>query len=216
LGFDQADNIPLLNLFGLASAEDGGTNPIDNLEGQTDALTNEILFTGNSQTANSYIDKYVPSANAIAAFIESNYATVAVQQSVPNDRKTFCFSYSLADLTDGEFPNTREELLHRIFNFFDIYTAAPVLVESNKMSCKVYPNPASTETTIQYYLPDESHVTVEIFNSTGQKIRQPFNDIQSKGNHSIQWKTDEMPTGIYFYSLRTSTQTQSGKLIIRK
>ena len=85
----------------------------------------KCIFTGNSQVSNSYIDKYVPSANSIEAFTESDYGTVAVQQYVPNDRRTFCFSYSLADLNDGALPNTREELLHRILNFFDIYTSAP-------------------------------------------------------------------------------------------
>ena len=213
LGFDQADNIPLLNLFGLASAEDGGTNPIDSLAGQPDALTNEMLFTGNSQVSNSYIDKYVPSASALAAFIESDYGTVAVQQSVPDGRRTFCFSYSLADLTDGEIPNTREELLHRILNFFDIYTSTPSVEETNTMKCNVYPNPMNTSAVIQYYLTEDSHVTLEIFNSTGQKIMQPVNDHQIKGSHDVQWNAEGLPAGIYYVQLKTGNQLMTKKII---
>ena len=115
LGNNQVNNTQLLNLFGLIAATNGtGTNPINSLEGKPTAITHDMVFTGNSQVSNDSIDKYAPSSNGKTAFTESGYGTVAVQQSISNGRRTFCFSYSLADLTDGEYPNTREELLHRI------------------------------------------------------------------------------------------------------
>ena len=129
LGYDQVANTQLLNLFGLASANDGAENPINSLAGPAAAITNGMVFTSNSQVSNAWIDKYVPMANGITAFIEDNYGNVAVQQSVTNGRRTFCFSYALSKLTDGDYPNTREELLHRILNFFDIYTADPEVKE---------------------------------------------------------------------------------------
>ena len=61
LGFDQYTNTTLHELFGLASIQDGDTNPINSLVGQPDALTNEMLFTGSSQVSNSWIDIYEPS-----------------------------------------------------------------------------------------------------------------------------------------------------------
>ena len=68
----------------------------------------------------TYVDNYVPNESGIIAFEESDYGTVAVQNTGEYNQRTFCFSYTLADLDDGEFPNTREELLGRICNFFDI------------------------------------------------------------------------------------------------
>ncbi len=83
LGIDQVGNTQLLNLFGLASASNGtASNPIDSLLGQPGALTNEMTFNGNNQVSNSWIDKYVPSAYGVTAFIENGYGTVAVQQSI--------------------------------------------------------------------------------------------------------------------------------------
>jgi PKD repeat protein len=213
LGYYQVNNSLLHEMFGVASAEDGGTNPIDNLEGQQNALTNEMLFTGNSQVSNSYIDKFVPSPSAWAAFTESDYGIVAVQQSVPNDRRTFCFSYAIANLNDGEMPNTREELLHRILNFFDIYTAAPAVDKSNTISCIVYPNPLIENTEIHYYLTEESHVTMEIYNSNGQKIMQPVNDHQIKGTHNVHWNAEGLPAGVYHLRLKTGNQLITKKII---
>ena len=80
-----------------------------------------------------------PHFHAVAAFIESNYGTVAVQNSSPEGHRTFCFSYALAKLNDGETPNTREELLHRILNFFDIQTAVPEREKSARCDAKFIP-----------------------------------------------------------------------------
>jgi PKD repeat protein len=216
LGYDQANNALLLELFGLASASDGLTNPIDSLGGQPDALTNDMQFAGNSQVSNLWIDRYVPSANGIAAFVESGYGPVAVQNSVHDRYRTFCFSYALAKLADGETPNTREELLNRILNFFDIYTDVPVIAEPAAISCRVYPNPVIAGATIQYNLPEDSQVCLEIFNSIGQKIIQPLDGFQSKGEHSVQWNAVGIPAGIYYYSLRSRNHLQTGKIMIMR
>jgi PKD repeat protein len=216
-GYFQANNVLLFELFGIASAEYGLTgNPIDSLGGQPGALTNEMLFTGDSQSSDLYIDKFVPAPDGIAAFYESNYATVAVQKSVPGSYRTFCFSYALADLTDGEMPNTRDELLNRILNFFDIYTDVPVLAKPSTMDCKVYPNPVSANTTIRYNLPEDSRVTLEIFNSTGQEIARPVNGFQAAGEHNVQWSVEGMPAGIYYYTLRSGKLSEAGKIIVMR
>jgi hypothetical protein len=113
-------------------------------------------------------------------------------------------------------PNTREELLNRILNFFDIYTTVPVTEEPTAISCKVYPNPTNKNATIQYNLPEESQVILEIFNSTGQKILQPVNGNQLRGEHSVQWNADGVPAGIYYYSLRSGKLVHTGKIIVMK
>ncbi len=120
LGYDQAGNSVLLGLFGLTSAQDGSTNPVDLLEGQQNTLTNGLVFTSSSQPSFGYIDIYLPNQYGRNAFTESDYGIVAVQHAGLLNQRTFCFSYSLADLNDGEHPHTRAELLHRICDFFEI------------------------------------------------------------------------------------------------
>jgi hypothetical protein len=215
-GWDQPDNADLLGSFGLTSVADGTLNPINSLEGQPNALTDGLLFTGNSQESNSWIDKYVPNANGVEAFIESGYGTVAVQQSIPESRRTFCFSYALAKLNDGETPNTREELLNRLLTFFDIYTAVPDNDNSNPLQCTVYPNPVNSNTLIQYFLPEDSQVSLEIFNSTGQKVMLPVNENQIQGAHSFSWNTERLPEGIYYFQIKAGNQVITKKIIKMK
>lgn len=121
-GFNQSSNTTLLNLFGLASAADGasGNTPVTNLQGQTGTLTEGMLFTSSTQPNNTWIDIYTPNGNGTVSFIESTVGNVGVQGSGSNSQKTMCFSYALAKLTDATFPSTRENLIDKILEFFDV------------------------------------------------------------------------------------------------
>jgi hypothetical protein len=132
LGYDQVGNIPLLNLFGLSSANDGATNPIDNLQGQTGTLTEGLQFTASTQVNYTWIDRYFINSSGIISFKEIPYGDVGVQNSGSYGQKTFCFSYALAELVDGNPPSTRDTLLQRILDFFALeplqLPSTPILI----------------------------------------------------------------------------------------
>ncbi len=117
LGEGQAGNAALLSLLGIESVTGGYDNPIDSLVGQTSTITDGMLFTASTQEYSQYIDRYTPGTGA-AAFVESNYDTVAVQHTGPYGQRTFVFSYALAGLVDGDSPSTRSDLLAAILDFF--------------------------------------------------------------------------------------------------
>jgi hypothetical protein len=121
--YDLVDGAALLPLFGLDSAVDGidgTTNPIDSLEGQDGALTEGLQFTGTSQDPVDWIDIFTPGAGA-AAFVESDYGVVAVQHAGRFGQRTFCFAYTIAELSDGS--TTRAALLDEILGFLRIGSA---------------------------------------------------------------------------------------------
>jgi len=108
-------------LLGIISAEDGITNAIDNLSGVSYTPSSGMLFTSSSQTKVDYIDRFTELyPYARSAFEESNYGCVAVVCAGGYDQRSFVFSYALSELTDGSFPNTRENLI------MDFFTAEEV------------------------------------------------------------------------------------------
>ncbi len=81
------------------------------------------------------------------------------------------------------------------------------------------PNPFNNTTTINYYLPYETDVTVNFYSLTGKLIKTIHQGVQQPGNHSAIWDgKDEtgiiMEPGIYFYSLFTESSVQTKKLLI--
>jgi hypothetical protein len=66
-----------------------------------------------------------------------------------------------------------------------------------------YPNPFNPTTTVSYTLYKEQDITIEIFNSIGQKIKTLFSGLQQPGVHNIRWDAIDnnnaiLPSGIYF------------------
>nr|NQU91392.1 T9SS type A sorting domain-containing protein [Bacteroidota bacterium] len=111
----------LMDLFGVAETEITiPINVINLLSGLPGSICQDLVFTGSTQGLFYHIDKMTPNENGIAAFEEEDYGTVAVQGEGEYGQKTFCFSYALGKLIDGD-EGTRDELMIRITEFFDLH-----------------------------------------------------------------------------------------------
>ena len=81
-----------------------------------------------------------------------------------------------------------------------------------------YPNPFNPTTTIEYELPRDSQVVLQIYNLLGQGIRTLLNQSQPAGMHSAIWdgKNDlgrMVGSGIYIYQIQVGSSTQTRKMI---
>ena len=70
-----------------------------------------------------------------------------------------------------------------------------------------YPNPFNPSTNIEYTLPNAANVKIEVFNITGQKIKTLINRYENAGLHSVKFDAADLPSGIYFYRLRSEEHT---------
>lgn len=119
LGFDiyEINRTDLLPLFGLEGGVDGDeTHEFGSLDGHAGALTEGMRFTQTNQTPVDWIDIFTVSTGT-EAFTEPDYGLVAVQHAGRYGQRTFCFSYTVAELVDGSA--TRGELLDEMIEFFD-------------------------------------------------------------------------------------------------
>ncbi len=74
---------------------------------------------------------------------------------------------------------------------------------------QAYPNPFNMNTTIRYVLSNPAHVTLDIYNMTGQKVRSLTNNDMSAGMHSAQWNGIDdfgsiVTSGVYIYRLQVN------------
>lgn len=84
-----------------------------------------------------------------------------------------------------------------------------------------YPNPFNPVTTIEYNIPARSHVTIEVYNILGQKIRTLVDELKSAGDFRTTWDGNDSngvraPTGIYFYLFRAGDFNETKKMLLLK
>jgi len=85
-----------------------------------------------------------------------------------------------------------------------------------------YPNPFNNSTVIKFSLPEEKKVTIHIYNTLGQIIKNLVQDkIYTAGLHSVVWNGrndsgDVATNGVYIYEMKAGNFSQSLKMILLK
>jgi len=82
-----------------------------------------------------------------------------------------------------------------------------------------YPNPFNPETTIQYKLPNQTNVTLKIYNTVGQEIKTLVDKDQNAGRYTITWdgKTNFgqlVTSGVYLLEMRIGDFSQVRKITV--
>ncbi|MCP5061213.1 MAG: T9SS type A sorting domain-containing protein [Ignavibacteriae bacterium] len=79
-----------------------------------------------------------------------------------------------------------------------------------------YPNPFNPSTAIRYTIPSNEFVTLKIYNILGSEITTLVNQKQASGSYEVLFNTTDLPSGIYFYQISTSSFTQVKKMLLLK
>ena len=79
-----------------------------------------------------------------------------------------------------------------------------------------FPNPFNPSTTIGYSLPKESIVSLNVYGITGELITKLINKFESAGNYEVEFKADNLPSGIYLYKLQADDYKATKKMILLK
>jgi hypothetical protein len=77
-----------------------------------------------------------------------------------------------------------------------------------------YPNPFNPNTTIQFSIPEQSFVKLEVFNSLGEKLSTLVSEELNAGNYKYEWDAEGLPSGIFFYKLVANTFENTKKLVL--
>ncbi|MFC2103049.1 DUF1566 domain-containing protein [Bacteroidota bacterium] len=110
----------------------------------------------------------------------------------------------------------------RIYNFVRLVRdESPTEVYENETSIpnefkleQNYPNPFNPSTTISFSLPEDSEVSLKIFNLIGQEVDELVHDNLTAGIYSFIWNAENLTSGIYFYRLETESLSVVKKMII--
>ena len=82
-----------------------------------------------------------------------------------------------------------------------------------------YPNPSNPTATISYSLPEPCHTRVIIYDIIGNLVRELVNRVESPGVKNVIWDSrndmgEEVPSGMYIYSLQAGSFKDSNKLLL--
>lgn len=72
-----------------------------------------------------------------------------------------------------------------------------------------YPNPFNPSTTIKFSIPENSFVSLKIYDINGKEISELVNKNLSQGEYEANFDARKLSSGVYFYTLRTGNFTET-------
>ena len=84
-----------------------------------------------------------------------------------------------------------------------------------------YPNPFNPETSINYYIPEDSHIKLVVYDIMGRKIKSLVDTFQKSGYKSVVWNgtnflSKPVSAGMYLYTIQARDFIQTKKMLLLK
>ena len=79
-----------------------------------------------------------------------------------------------------------------------------------------YPNPFNPATLIEYSLKETSPVTLKVYDLMGREVVTLVSGVKPAGTHSVVFDGKDLPSGVYFYELRTGASSVVNKMVLMK
>jgi hypothetical protein len=79
-----------------------------------------------------------------------------------------------------------------------------------------YPNPFNPTTKVEFRIPKQSFVSIQLFDMLGHRINTLVNEVKSPGTYSVTIDGSTLASGMYFYIMKADNFTMSKKLVLMK
>ena len=113
--------------------------------------------------------------------------------------------------------NGRQPLLEAVGNSMRAVSIINDISSPNTMRLyNSHPNPFNSSTTVQFRIPQNSHLTLDILDINGQIVEKLFSGNLEKGSHSVTWNPPHISSGLYFMVLQSNKQVMTNKLLYIK
>jgi hypothetical protein len=102
---------------------------------------------------------------------------------------------------------------------FSCLSNTDLIIPSQNSLSQNFPNPFNPETMIEFEIKNRDQVNISIFDLKGNLVSNLIDNIYTPGNYSIIWNGkningNALPSGLYFYQLKTSTDILTKRMLL--
>jgi hypothetical protein len=79
-----------------------------------------------------------------------------------------------------------------------------------------YPNPFNPATVITYSIPENSFISLKVYDVLGNEISELANEVKEPGIYSVSFDASKLSSGIYFYTIKANGHSFTKKMLLAK
>jgi hypothetical protein len=76
------------------------------------------------------------------------------------------------------------------------------------------PNPCNGSTIIEIKIPNDSYVSLKVFDAIGREITTLAQGMYSHGTHRFRWNANGMASGVYYYNFNSGSFSKTRKIAL--
>ena len=105
--------------------------------------------------------------------------------------------------------------INRTFKTAQLNVLSEVIAKNSTELYASFPNPATAQATIPFYLPQSTECRIVLCNHLGQMVKT-VQVVYPKGYQEVVFDVGSFANGLYFYTLQTGTQQLTKNMVILK
>jgi hypothetical protein len=134
----------------------------------------------------------------------TNWSTVGTVKAAGLSNSTKNYSYSDTKLQSGKYQYRLKMVdANGTFSYSSVESAEVAIPKDFAVS-QNYPNPFNPSTKIDYQVPVDAKVILEVYNIAGQKVVELVNSQMSAGYYTVDFGASKLASGVYIYRLAAS------------
>jgi hypothetical protein len=79
-----------------------------------------------------------------------------------------------------------------------------------------YPNPFNPSTRISYGLSERTHIRLSVDDLLGREVKELLNSSKELGWHTVPFDASGLAGGIYYYTLKAGSFSETKKMLFMK
>ncbi len=173
-------------------------------------LNNKVELRWNTETENNNSGFEIQRSKD-----NSSFAKIGFIPGHGTTTSTHEYSFIDANAIGHVYYRIKQLDLNGTFKYSKVVEAAvskPVSFSLNQN----YPNPFNPTTTISYSIPENSFVTIKLYDVLGNEVASLVKSQMEAGEHSINFNASNLSSGIYYYQLTAGKNISTKKLILMK
>ena len=199
----EGENITSTDIWGNQTLLKNLTGPLLPVELSSFASTSQgrtVVLNWSTKTEKNS-DRFEVERSLVT---NGTWTTVGSVKAAVLSNSTKNYSYSDAKLQSGKY-QYRLKMVDNDGSFsYSSVEAAEVAVPKDFTVSQNYPNPFNPSTKIDYQVPVDAKVIMEVYNIAGQKVMELVNQEQSAGYYTVDFGASKLSSGVYIYRLVAS------------
>jgi len=196
--------------------QDSTTIPVELNNFSANVDNGKIYLNWETATETNNLGFYIERKEIFSDGNENDWREIGFKEGKGNSTERNYYSFTDQPLNDGNyFYRLRQMDYDGTCKYSNELEVSLFTVKDFELS-QNYPNPFNPSTTISFQLPEESFITLKVYDAIGTEVETIAEGKYPAGVHEVVFNVDKLSSGLYLYRITSGNVELTKKMMVVK